>query len=243
LKSEVLILQQTAHETPGSLTEYLTAAGVRWRIVELFKESLGKPIDIASAAGLIVLGGPMNVDEVDRYPFLTQEVSWLQAAVAHQVPTLGICLGAQLLAKAFGARVFPNHVKEIGWYSVQLLPEAGTDPLLSDLPSMQTVFQWHGDTFDLPREAVLLAIGDTCRHQAFRIGSRAWAFQFHIEMTEPLIESWLQDLTHSCAQAAPPPQSAEQIRARVPSALKAMREFADPVLVRFARLCVEKASG
>src|SRR5204863_2879167 len=105
--------------------------------------------------------------------------------------TLGVCLGAQLLAKAVGAEVYRHRQKEIGWYGIELTPEALDDPLFAGLPSTQTVFQWHGDTFDLPEGAVLLAKGATCRHQAFRLGRAAYGVQFHPEMTLEMVGDWL----------------------------------------------------
>ena len=98
----------------------------------------------------------MNVDEVDRYPFLASDVQWIRQALAMDLPLLGICLGSQLLAKALGARVYPNRVKEIGWYPVEWTPAAADDPLLAQTGA-STVFQWHGDTFDLPSGAILMA--------------------------------------------------------------------------------------
>ena len=133
----------------------------------------------------------MNVDEVEKYPHLAQEVEWIKQALAAGLPTLGICLGAQLLAKALGAKVYPNRVKEIGWYSAELTPHADRDPLFEGGGKQITVFHWHGDTFDLPPGTVRLAESKLCRNQAFRYGRSAYGLQFHIEMTAELIDSWL----------------------------------------------------
>lgn len=110
----ILVLQHVPHETLGMLEAFFQDAGFRCRYVPLFAE-VPEQLGLDHAAGLVVLGGPMNVDEVDRYPYLGRETSWLREAVAREVPLLGICLGAQLLAKSVGARVYPNRVKEIGW--------------------------------------------------------------------------------------------------------------------------------
>jgi len=107
------------------------------------------------------------------------------------MPVLGICLGAQLLAAALGAKVRPNRVREIGWYRLQPAPAAGTDRLFRHFTGDQHVFQWHAYTFDLPPGAVHLASSESCEHQAFRFGSRAYGLQFHLEADEALIRRWL----------------------------------------------------
>ena len=135
------------------------------------------------------------------YPFLADEVRWLRQAVEADLPVLGVCLGAQLLAKALGSRVFANRVKEIGWYEVELLPEAADDPLFCDVASPATVFHWHGDTFDLPRGAVQLARSSQCENQAFRFGPSAYGLQFHLEMTAEMIDDWLCE-ANNCGELA-----------------------------------------
>lgn len=136
------------------------------------------PLTIDSSL-FIVLGGPMGSNEEHIYPFLKKEVSILQARIARQAPTLGICLGAQLLAKAAGALVYPQDRPEHGWNSIALT-QAGKDSclqLLADAP----VFHWHSDTFDLPLGAKLLASSSLCKNQAFSLGKNILALQFHIE--------------------------------------------------------------
>ena len=117
----------------------------------------------------------MSANDVDQYPFLAAEVEWIQQAMRQQLPVLGICLGSQLLAKAMGAKVYPNKIKEIGWYPLNMLPATAEDPLFAGCEGTETVFQWHGDTFDLPPGAVLLAQSELCKHQAFRVGPRLGA--------------------------------------------------------------------
>ncbi len=176
----ILVLQHVPHENMASLESYFHRAGLIWQYVELFRRVPAR-LDLAGAAGLVVLGGPMNVDEVNKFPYLAREVEWIRQAVAAELPLLGICLGSQLLAKALGAKVYPNAVKEIGWYEIELQPAASDDVLFAGSAARETVFQWHGDTFDLPPGAVHLALGRECRHQAFRYGRAAWGLQFHIE--------------------------------------------------------------
>jgi GMP synthase (glutamine-hydrolysing) len=253
----VLVLRHMAQETAGTLESALTRAGLEARYVDLFEEVPARlPLDEAS--GLVVLGGPMNVDEVDRYPFLKLDVQWIQQALETHLPLLGICLGAQLLAKALGAPVYPNSVKEIGWYPLRLLPAADDDPLLSHLdchllnllPSVRNdplrdrfgivpVFQWHGDTFDLPDGAVLLAQGASCQNQAFRWGASAYGLQFHIEMTAAMIDDWLSKGDESGELAALDYIDLRAIRKQTPVLLPDMQKLAAEVFDRFARICLE----
>jgi GMP synthase-like glutamine amidotransferase len=142
-----------------------------------------------------------------------------------------------LLAKALGATVYPNGVKEIGWYEIELLPKAGGDPLLDGCQPRQTVFQWHGDTFDLPRGAVHLAESKLCRHQAFRYGRAAWGLQFHIEMTPELIDCWLGQLEDGDEAGDSAELNPRAIRAGTAANLARMKRLGDVVLPRFAALC------
>ena len=141
--------------------------------------------------GLIVLGGPMAVYEAAGTPFLEDELALLRRAIAKDFPVLGICLGSQLIAAAAGAKVYPGPVRELGWASVRLTEAAAGDALFSELPADLPVFQLHGDTFDLPVNAVRLAGNDAYENQAFRIGNRIYGLQFHIEVTPELARSWV----------------------------------------------------
>lgn len=231
----VLILRHMPHEPGGTLETALAAAGLDFRYVDLYKEvPLQLPLDEAS--GLIALGGPMNVDEVDRYPSLKKDLQWIAQALMIDLPFLGICLGSQLLAKALGARVYPNRVKEIGWYPLELLPAAADDPLFAQT-SMRTTFQWHGDTFDLPSDTVHLARSPLCENQAFRYGSNAFGLQFHIEMTAGMIDDWLTE-PGNCRELAKLDYIDPQIiRAKTPQELPRLQAWAADVFGRFATMC------
>ena len=139
----------------GSLAGLLVEAGLDARQFDLF-ESVSSDLPWTEAAGLILLGGSMSANDGERFPFLVAELDWIRTAVHRQVPMLGICLGAQLLAKALGAAVYRNAQREIGWYQVDLLPAAADDRLFRNRSAQETVFHWHGDTFDLPAGAVHL---------------------------------------------------------------------------------------
>jgi len=244
------ILRQVAHESAGTVEAALTAAGRTFRYVDLFREA-SPALDVGEVPGLIIMGGPMNVDETDQYPFLALEVQWIQQALERNVPVLGICLGSQLLAKAAGARVYPmgrtphgnQPLKEIGWYEIQLTPAAQQDPLFggragaNGQPPTLTVFQWHGDTFDLPAGAVPLAYGETCRHQAFRYGESAWGLQFHIEMTATMVEYWFGEQGNARELAALDYIDPTAILQRTPQEMPKLQSLAQDVLGRFARLC------
>ncbi len=150
-------------------------------------------------AGAIVMGGPMNVDEVERFPGLASEREWLAAAVEHGMPVLGICLGAQLLARALGAEVRPGPEPEIGFAPVGVTNRS--DPLLGGLSPRAEVLHWHGDVFDLPDSAEHLASSERTACQAFRAGN-AWGVLFHPEADLALVEAWLEEptmISEACA--------------------------------------------
>jgi GMP synthase-like glutamine amidotransferase len=232
----ILVLQHVPHENMASLESHFQRAGLTWRYVELFRQVPAR-LDLAAAAGLVVLGGPMNVDEVDEFPFLAREVEWIRQAVAAELPLLGICLGSQLLAKAMGARVYRNAVKEIGWYEIELQPAASEDLLFAGSAARETVFQWHGDTFDLPPGAVHLALSRQCRQQAFRCGRAAWGLQFHVEMTAALVDAWLSEAENCRELAGLDYIDPRAIAAQTPQMMPAMQALGDRVLPRFVSLC------
>ena len=133
----------------------------------------------------------MNVGQVEEYPHLATEIRLIAEALDRGLPVLGICLGAQLMAAALGANVRANPMPEIGWYDVTPTGHGQADPLLTQFRSPEPIFQWHGDTFDIPPGAVHLAASDTCPNQAFRVGERSYGLQFHLEVDAPLVERWL----------------------------------------------------
>jgi GMP synthase (glutamine-hydrolysing) len=187
---KLLVFQHSAREPLGVFDPMLRRAGFRIRYCNFSRQPDLRP-DVSRYNGLIVLGGPMNVDQADRFPHLTTEIVAIREALARGIPILGICLGAQLLAAALGATVRPNSVREIGWYPLHPTAAAGGDPLCRHLAGDQHVFQWHAYTFDLPAGAVHLASTPTCPNQAFRHGDRAYGLQFHLEADEHLIQRWL----------------------------------------------------
>ena len=235
MRRMVLILRHVAHEPAGTLEAALADAGLGFHYVDLYEETPAR-LPFEKVSGLVVLGGPMNADESSQYPFLASDVRWIRQAIGMEIPLLGICLGSQLLAKALGTRVYPNNVKEIGWYPVELTAAATDDSLFAGSGTW-TVFQWHGDTFDLPSGACRLARSPLCENQAFRYAHNTWGLQFHIEMTAELIENWLNQPGNCRELAELDYVDPQKIRDQVPQELPRLQRLAAVVLGRFSRMC------
>ncbi len=154
--SKLLVFRHVAHEILGTLDPLLRNSGFRMKYVNFERNPDAKP-KISNYDGLIVLGGPMNVDQTRQYPNLVTEIEIIKRAIDSQKPVLGICLGSQLLAKALGAEVRKNKKPEIGWYDVTPTSEGRKDDLISRFDGTEKIFQWHDDTFELPNGAVHLA--------------------------------------------------------------------------------------
>lgn len=182
----VLAFRHVPHEHPGGIAAALAARGIRCEMADL----AAAPESWESADGLLFLGGPMSAN--DDLPFLRAELRIVERAATAGKPLLGVCLGAQLIARALGAKVYRNPVKEIGWAPIQWTPAARNDFLFGEFAEPETVFHWHGETFDLPAGAEWLSYSDLCRNQAFRAGSNIYGLQFHLEVTPEMIAEWLQ---------------------------------------------------
>ena len=155
----IYAFRHVAFEHLGLIAPALESRGLSVQYVDLF-EGAPVPERIAEAAGLIFMGGPMSAN--DDLPYLRAELALIEQAAKAGTPVLGVCLGAQLIAKALGARVYRNRVKEIGWFPVSWTPAAARDPLFAGLSAPETVFHWHGETFDLPAGAEWLARSEAC---------------------------------------------------------------------------------
>lgn len=149
---------------------------------------------------LIVLGGPMGVYEYEQYPWLIQEKEFIKNAIAANKPTIGICLGSQLIAAALGSKVYTNTKKEIGWFPLTKTPDGRNCTLLHDFPNEFTAFHWHGDTFDLPEGAVHLFQTSCCSNQAFLFGNHILALQFHLEVTSRTLASMIENCRQELKQ-------------------------------------------
>ena len=177
----IRIFQHIPFEGPAGIGEWAASKGHPLSYTKFFNG--GGPPRLEDVGMLVIMGGPMSVDEEGKYPWLRGEKAFIREAIDAGKPVLGICLGAQLMASALGAKVYRNENKEIGWLPVRLTPEARKIKAFGSLPAELTAFQWHGDTFDLPAGAVRLASSETCANQAFLYREKALALQFHLEAT------------------------------------------------------------
>jgi len=187
--TRVLIVEHAEAEGPGTLGDFLRDVEADIRTIQVFK---GDPLpdDIGSFDALVSMGGPMNVYEEGRYPFLREETEFLRRVIDANIPTLGICLGAQLIAKACYAPVIKASHTEVGWRSVSLTNAGSKDILFEGIPGTMQVFQWHEDTFDIPSGGKLLVTSGACPNQSFRYRN-AYALQFHVEVTRSMLLEWL----------------------------------------------------
>ena len=187
----VLIIVHVESEGPGTLGAFLESSGADVRLARVYTgEQL--PENINGLQAVISMGGPMNVYEEQEYPFLKDETLLLRKAIASDLPVLGICLGAQMIAKASGARVVRSPKEEVGWGKISLTDAGRSDLLFSGLPATLDVLQWHGDMFEIPAAGALIATGDDCPNQAFRYRN-AFGLQFHVEVTREILADWFKD--------------------------------------------------
>lgn len=237
--ARILVFQHVPFELLGTLNPLLRRYGLRIRYVNFGRDPHARP-RLDGYAGLVVLGGPMNVDEVDAHPHLATEVALVGEAIERDMPVLGICLGAQIVARTLGAEVGPNATKEIGWYDVAPTEAGASDPLIRHFGPQEKVFQWHGDAFTIPAGAVHLASSPTCDGQAFRYGDRVYGLQFHLEVDERLIERWLTVPVHRRELEALHGQvSPHRIRRQTPRHIGRTRRLADRVFGEW----IERAGG
>jgi GMP synthase (glutamine-hydrolysing) len=188
--AKVVVFQHVAAEPLGTLDPMLRNRGHRIRYVNFHRDPDARP-DISRYDALIVLGGPQMPDRGDIYPHLKVEMRCIEQALKREIPVLGICLGAQLLAYTLGGGPRAMKQWEIGWYDLEPTAQSAADPVFCALYEPHPVFQWHGYTFDLPDGAVHLARSATCENQAFRYGHHAYGLQCHLELDERLINRWL----------------------------------------------------
>ena len=190
----VLIVKNIAAEGPGTIEDYLRSQGLTTAVLDLRR---GDPLPYpGSFTHLVIMGGPMAVYEMHLHQHLKNEALLIEQAITAGKRVLGVCLGAQMIAHVLGARVYAGDRQEIGWYEVELSDAAMQDPAMTQLAiqgrQAAEVFQWHGDTFDLPAGAVRLASSDLYPNQAFRFSDRVYALQFHIEVTPSIVSEWLE---------------------------------------------------
>jgi len=198
--AKIWVLQHHPAENLGAIADALEEAALAWQYVRVFD---GHPIptEMKGAGGLIVMGGPETVYQLDRYPYLREEMRLIENALKDNKPILGVCLGSQLLATALGAGVRRGAEREIGWYPVRVSETAKDDRLMRGLPTEFMAAHWHSDIFDLPSGAVALASSEKTAVQAYRHGEKAYGLLFHAEMTQEIIEALVGEFREGLKRA------------------------------------------
>jgi GMP synthase-like glutamine amidotransferase len=220
----VHVLQHVPFEDIGNMRDWIDAHAGGLSYTRFYQDpSLPNP---ASPDLVIAMGGPMSVNDHERHPWLAEEKTFLRAAIEAGTPVVGVCLGAQLVASAMGAGVYRSPVKEIGWYPVEPL---ATGDQTFGFPERLRVFQWHGETFDLPRNAVPLARSEAVTNQAFQLGESVIAIQFHLEMTPRAVDALVSHCGHELVEADWI-QSRETMAAEPPESYRAAGDVMDSVL-------------
>jgi GMP synthase-like glutamine amidotransferase len=228
-----LVIQHVAPEGAFAIGDALDAEGIEVTTCRVFAGD-ALPSDLKGLDGLVIMGGPMSANSDDGFASRPTEMARITEALASGLPTLGVCLGAQLLALAGGGTVRPGPAgPEIGWGPVELTDECTSDHLFADLPGTLGVLQWHGDTFDLPPGAVHLAANAAYKNQAFRVGPAAWGLQFHVEVDAGAVAGFLAAFG---ADAEGVPGGPEAISAATPAALARLTPSRNLLLTRFAQL-------
>jgi GMP synthase (glutamine-hydrolysing) len=228
--AKIWVLQHHPAENLGLIAEALESAALAWQYVRVF-DGNPAPADMKGAGGLIVMGGPEAVYQLDRYPYLRAEMALIENALKSGKPVLGVCLGSQLLAAVLGASVRRGAQKEIGWYPVRLRSEANDDRLFRGLPSEFMACHWHGDVFDLPTGAVPLASSELTELQAFRYGDKAWGLLFHAEMTQQIIAALVRENAEGLKRVG---IDGDAILAKAPDYLPQLGEIAETIFGRWA---------
>lgn len=185
-------LQHVPFENLGNIEKWALNKGFSISCTKLFKNE--PLLDIESFDFLVILGGPMNIYEEDKFPWLKKEKEFIKKAVENNKTILGICLGAQLIADVLGAKVYKNQNKEIGWFPIKLTEEAKNTVLFKDISQEFTAFHWHGDTFDIPEKSILICSSEACKNQGFVYNNKVIGLQFHLE-TSPTA---LKNLAKNC---------------------------------------------
>jgi GMP synthase-like glutamine amidotransferase len=222
----VAIFRASPSEGPAYFATYLERRSIPWKLVAL-DEGGAVPRDPRLFSGLVFMGGAMSVN--DSLPWIAPAEELIREAVRKDVPVLGHCLGGQLLSKAFGGTVRANPYKEIGWGEVRVADNGVAREWLGELPAFET-FQWHGETFSIPPGATRVLENAHCANQAFAIG-RHFGMQCHVEMTEPLIASWIESGADEMKSAASSPavQSVAEMKKDLEARLSRLHEVADRI--------------
>ena len=217
----IYIFRHIDCEGPGYLGDFLDCHDIPYKIIAIDQGDM-VPTSIEGMSGMVFMGGPMSVN--DPLPWIGAEIDLIRQASRTDLPVFGHCLGGQLIAKALGAVVHPNPVKEIGWHEVS--KTESTSPWLNNLPERFEAFHWHGETFELPQGAVHLLQSKWCRHQAFAYGTML-ALQFHVEMTEPMVREWAALYHEQLSEPGDGVQSYEEMTKKVEQRAASLNAIAD----------------
>lgn len=234
--ARALVIRHVSHEGLGIMKRPIERdSAVEY--IDIFRGA-SVPSSIDGYDGLVVLGGPMGVYEDDRYPFIKPELKLIEDALKKRIPLLGICLGSQLLAKAAGSRVYKGNAKEIGWHDVTLTEDADNDWLFLGFPDRFRAFHWHGDTFEVPQGALMLASSALFPNQVIKVGPAAYGIQFHLEVTEQMIREWIavNDEELASLKGVVDPKAVIE---ETPSRIEALNRLGSALASRFSRM-IEK---
>ncbi len=228
---EVLISRHAAGEGPGYFAEFLERRAIAYRIVKIDKNEL-LPESIAEFSGLVLMGGPMSVN--DDLPWIPRALDLIRQAIASDKPVLGHCLGGQLISKALGGVVRANAVREIGWFPVKAADTREADRWLNGIGSEFEAFHWHGETFSIPPSAARILQNAACINQGFAIG-KTLALQCHVEMTADMVRTWARigarEIAHPCATV----QSASQMTQALDERIARLHRIADRLYTQWTQ--------
>lgn len=237
----ILVCQHVPFEILGTFNPLLKAHKFRIKYVNFGRHPDTVPC-VKGYDGLVLLGGPISAYEDDLYPHIKTEVKLVKDALDKGIPVLGICLGAQIVARALGANVCKNPCPEIGWYDVSPTQEGLEDPLIKHFEKTRKIFQWHGDCFEIPEQAVHLASSSLCNSQAFRYRDNVYGFQFHLEVDQPLIERWLTVPAHQAElEALKDTIKPSVVRQETGEHIEQAMKLSNNVFVSFIRLITNRA--
>jgi GMP synthase-like glutamine amidotransferase len=233
---DIKVIQHVAFEGPGAIADWAHARG--HGLSSLYAEDIDPRTARDDFSLLVVMGGPMGVRDVERFPWLLQEAQFIEGVLARKTPILGICLGAQLLAKILGARIYSNRESEIGWFDViydRAQAQGTAFEGIAQGTDRQTVFHWHGETFDLPAGSRRLARSEACENQAFVYADSVYGLQYHWEVQPDGIGRLLENCAEDLSAGGPYVQSAETIAGQThhqPGCEQSLHEFLDALTRR-----------
>ncbi|GAV21128.1 GMP synthase [glutamine-hydrolyzing] [Mariprofundus micogutta] len=232
MKQPILIIQQLEHEPPGMISDIILDNG--WQYEVLMAQQTIIPQAMRNFSGLIIMGGHLSANDT-HLEFIDRQIRLLRWCMHFNFPVLGICLGAQLLAKAAGAEIMTSPVRELGWYPMHPTFLAEGDSLFGDLlASGLHVFQWHGETFTLPDHATLLATCPEVVNQAFKLAGRQYGLQFHTQVTESMIQDWISQGTSESAFLGE--DGVQDLLNNIPRHLPVARDFCRDIITSWLKL-------